>query len=216
MTRVRRTVLAPPTRPGHAGVEHPSWPGGIWLPRSWMAVLGWICRLCCQVLRALAPSCGGSATSPASHRLSGCCVCLGLSCAGWSPGRCCGAGSPAQHGGAAELCVRRIWPCVTQLTGSDRRKTLSQRVCIVGLSQERGSWVPQLRTRFLNPRPVLGRWQKGTGHHQQPKFLSFLLWAGVVQVVGSGRVLHSQAGSASAELPALPGLAWAGPFLLQG
>lgn len=40
-----------------------------------------------------------------------------------------------------ELCVCRIWPCVTQLTGSDRCKKLSQHACVVGLSQERGSWI---------------------------------------------------------------------------
>lgn len=57
--------------------------------------------VCSQVLRALAPSCGCSATSPVSRGLLGCCGCLGLSCAGWSPGRFGGPGSLSQHGGSS-------------------------------------------------------------------------------------------------------------------
>lgn len=37
------------------------------------------------------------------------------------------------------LCTCRI--CITQLTGPDRCKKLSQCVCIVGLSQEQSSWI---------------------------------------------------------------------------
>lgn len=44
--------------------------------------------------------------------------------------------------GGAELCICRIWPCITQLTGSDRCKKLSRCVCIVGLSWEWGSRIP--------------------------------------------------------------------------
>lgn len=89
---------------------------------------------CCRVLRTLAPSCGWSATSPVSHGLLRCCGCIGLSCAGWSRGD-----AVVSLSAWGECCFCGIWPCVTQLKG--RFKKLSQCVCVVGLSQEWGSWI---------------------------------------------------------------------------
>lgn len=39
------------------------------------------------------------------------------------------------------LCIWRIWLCITQLTGPDHCKKLSQWVCVLGLSQEQSSWI---------------------------------------------------------------------------
>lgn len=170
--------------------------------------------VCCHVLWALAPSCGCSVTCPVSRGPLGCCSCLSLSCAGWSPWTCCGAAPLPQHWGRCAFAG-------SGLASHSSRDLITARncpnvCCWVEPGAELLDTVGYLRV--LKPRPVTGKWQEWTGNCRLPKFLNFQVGGKWFTGVDSVKVLHSQIISTSvsltAELPTLPQLAWIVPFPL--